>query len=128
MRINKHDVPTVIDAPGAVTRQLGGFGEAAEPMAAEYFSLAAGADIAPLLEGLPGDHCDAPHWGYLLQGVVVVSYADGSEETVVTGDLFFWPPGHSVRVEDDAEIVLFSLTHAHRAVMDHMRSKMGLPA
>ena len=128
MRINKHDVPTVIDAPGAVARQLEGFGEAVEQMAAEYLSLAAGADIAPLLEGLPGDRCDAPHWGYLLQGVVVVSYADGSEETVVSGDLFFWPPGHSVRVEDDAEIVLFSPTHAHRAVMDHMRSKMGLPA
>ena len=39
MRINKHDIPTVIDAPGAVARQIDGFGEAAEPMAGEYFSL-----------------------------------------------------------------------------------------
>jgi len=128
MRINKHDIPTVIDATGAVARQVEGFGEAAEPMAGEYFSLAAGADIAPLLQGLPGDHCAAPHWGYLLQGVVVVSYADGSEETVVTGDLFYWPPGHSVRVEDNAEVILFSPTHSHRVVLDHMREKMGLPA
>ena len=37
MRINKHDIPTVIDAPGAVARQIEGFGEAAEPMAGEYF-------------------------------------------------------------------------------------------
>jgi hypothetical protein len=51
MRINKHDIPTVIDAPGAVARQVEGFGQAAEPMAGEYFSLAPGADIAPLLEG-----------------------------------------------------------------------------
>ncbi len=57
-----------------------------------------------------------------------MSYADGSEETVVTGDLFYWPPGHSVRVEADAEIILFSPTHQHRVVMDHMRNKMGLPA
>ena len=57
-----------------------------------------------------------------------MSYADGSEETVVTGDLFYWPPGHSVRVEDDAEVILFSPTHSHRVVMDHMREKMGLPA
>lgn len=128
MRINKHDVPTVINATGAVARQIEGFGEAAEPMAGEYFSLGAGADIAPLLQGLPGDHCPAPHWGYLLQGVVVVTYADGSEETVVTGDLFYWPPGHSVRVEDDAEIILFSPTRSHRVVLDHMREKMGLPA
>ena len=128
MRINKDDVPTVIDTPGAVARQVEGFGEAAEPMAGEYFSLAAGADIAPLLQGLPGDLCSAPHWGYLLQGVIVVTYGDGSEETVVTGDLFHWPPGHSVRVEDDAEVILFSPTRSHRVVLDHMREKMGLPA
>jgi len=128
MRINKQDIPTVIDAPGAVARQIGGFGEAAEPMAGEYFSLGAGADIAPLLEGLPGDVCDAPHWGYLLEGVVVVTYADGTSDTVVGGDLFHWPPGHTVRVEADAEVILFSPTHAHRAVMDHMKAKMGLPA
>ena len=128
MRINKHDIPTVIDAPGAVARQVGGFGDAAEPMAGEYFSLGAGADIAPLLRGLPGGHCDAPHWGYMLDGVVVVTFADGTEETVVAGDLFHWPPGHTVRVEDDAEVILFSPTHSHRAVLDHMRAAMGLPA
>ena len=64
----------------------------------------------------------------MLQGVVVVSYADGSEETVVNGDRFYWPPGHSVRVEDDAEVILFSPTHSHRLVLDHMRQKIGLPA
>ena len=125
MRINKHDIPTVIDTTGAVARQVEGFGEAAEPMAGEYFSLAAGADIAPLLQGLPGDHCAAPHWGYLLQGVVVVSYADGSEETVVTGDLFYWPPGHTVRVGEDAEAILFSPQDEHSKVIDHMLGKMG---
>lgn len=126
MRISKHDIPKKIDAPGAVARQVPGFGElAGAPLAGEYFSLDAGVDIAPLLQGLPGDNCAAPHWGYLLEGRVVVTYGDGSDETVSAGDLFYWPPGHSVRVEDDAEVILFSPTHEHTVVLDHMKA-MGL--
>ena len=56
MRISKNDVPAAIDAPGAVARQVVGFGTADGygEIAGEYFSLAAGVDISPLLEGLPG--------------------------------------------------------------------------
>ena len=36
-----------------------------------------------------------------------------------------WPAGHSVRVEEDAEIVLFSSHHAHLAVIDHMKAKLA---
>lgn len=128
MKIDKHDVPTHIDAPGAVARQIQGFGtaEGYGGMAGEYFSLAAGVDISPLLEGLPGDLCDAPHWGYVLDGQVTVTYRDRSTEQVSAGELFHWPPGHSVRVDADAEIVLFSPTHEHTVVMDHMKQKMGL--
>ena len=28
--------------------------------------------------GLPGDHCDCPHWGYILEGSINVQYADGT--------------------------------------------------
>ena len=127
MKINKQDVPARIDAPGAVARQTGDFGTANGygQMAAEYFSLAAGVDIAPLLEGLPGNNCDAPHWGYLLDGKVVVSYGDGTAETVSSGDLFYWPPGHSVRVESDAEVILFSPQKEHVEVIEHMIAKMS---
>ncbi len=127
MRITKTDIPTRIDAPGAVARQATGFGDLAEgaTLGAEYFSLAAGADIAPLLVGLHDDACDAPHWGYLVSGQVVVTYTDGTQETCAGDDLFYWPPGHSVRVTDDAEVVLFSPQVAHGAVMDHMAARMA---
>ena len=54
MRIAKDDVPVRINAPGAVARQQTDFGDATGfgKMGAEYFSLGAGADIAPLLKGL----------------------------------------------------------------------------
>jgi hypothetical protein len=65
MRIAKDDIPTVIDAPGAVARVRTDFGDATGygRISGEYFSLGAGADIAPLLKGLEGDLCQAPHWG-----------------------------------------------------------------
>ena len=127
MRIAKDDIPVRIKAPGAVARQQTDFGDAEGygKIGGEYFSLGAGADIAPLLKGLEGDLCQSPHWGYLLQGEVTVTYGDGSEEVVNGGDLFYWPPGHSVKVGKDAEVILFSPQEEHGKVIDHLREKMG---
>lgn len=127
MHVTKDDVPVKLDAPGAVARQLPGFGDASGygEISGEYFSLAAGTDIAPLLQGLEDDACHAPHWGYLLGGTIVVTYRDGTGETCTGGDLFYWPPGHSVRVSDDAEVILFSPQVEHTAVIDHMADKLA---
>ena len=127
MRIAKSDVPVRLSVPGAVARQTGEFGEAAGlgKMAGEYFSLAAGTDIAPLLKGLRDDLCQAAHWGYMLQGRVTVTYKGGASEAVSGGDLFYWPPGHTVRVDEDAEIILFSPLKEHAHVIDHLRASLG---
>jgi hypothetical protein len=127
MRIANQDVPVRINAPGAVARQQMNFGDATGcgMISGEYFSLGAGTDIAPLLQGLEGDLCQAPHWGYVLQGELTVTYADGAQEVINGGDLFHWPPGHTVKVGQDAEVILFSPQDAHGQVIDHMRSKMG---
>ena len=127
MRISKVDIPARIDAPGAVARQAPDFGSASGfvSLGAEHISLGAGTDIAPLLVGLDDDHCQAPHWGYMQAGSVVVSYTDGSEETCSVEDLFYWPPGHSVRAVEDAEVILFSPQAEHGAVLDHMIARMG---
>ena len=127
MRIAKNDIPVRIDAPGAIARQKMDFGDATGygKISGEYFSLGAGTDISPLLKGLKGDMCQAPHWGYLLQGEVTVTYANGTNEVIHGGDLFYWPPGHTVKVGKDAEVVLFSPQHEHGEVIDHMLHKMG---
>ena len=126
MRIAKKDVPVKFDAPGATARQKTDFGDATGygKIGAEYFSLAAGTDLSPLLQGLEGDLCQSPHWGYLQEGKVIATFADGKQETVSAGDLFFWPPGHTVKVDKDAEIILFSPQHEHGQVMDHILNKM----
>ncbi len=129
MHIHRNDIPIKIDAPGAVARHLPDFGVASGPLAAEYFSMGAGADLAPLLEGLADDACQAAHWGYMVAGDVVVTYRDGSDEEVCTsGDVFYWQPGHSVRVTTDAEIILFSPQVEHAHVLDHIRGKMAATA
>lgn len=127
MRIQKNDVPVRIDVPGAIARQQTGFGDATGygAISGEYFSLGAGTDIAPLLQGLQDDLCQAPHWGYLLQGQLDVSYADGEQERVSKGDLFYWRPGHTVKAGEDSEVVLFSPQHEHSHVIDHMLKKMA---
>lgn len=126
MRISKDEIPAKIDVPGAVARVRPGFGDATGlgQMGGEYFSLAAGTDIDPLLKGLKDDACQAPHWGYMLSGEVVVTYTDGTIDTCREKDLFYWPPGHGVQVVKDAEIILFSPQREHAQVMDHMLNVM----
>ncbi len=127
MHITKNDIPTKIDIPGAKARQKTDFGDAAgyAQLGGEYFSLGAGADIAPLLKGLHDDACHSPHWGFVISGKVIVRYTDGAEETCSGQDLFHWPAGHDLSVVDDAEVVLFSPQAEHTAVMDHMLAKLA---
>ena len=51
--------------PGAVVRQQTGFGHPSTDtsLGAEYFTLGAGTDIAPLLDCLDDDACDVPTGG-----------------------------------------------------------------
>lgn len=127
MKIAKENIPARLNVPGAIARQQLGFGDATgySAIAGEYFSLKAGTDMAPLLKGLESNLCQAPHWGYMLEGEVTVTYADANEETVSAGELFNWPPGHSVRVGADAEIILFSPQAEHCKVIDHMKEQLG---
>jgi hypothetical protein len=61
----------------------------------------------------------------VISGEVVVSFTDGAAETCVGGDVYYWPPGHSVRVVRDTEVVMFSPQVEHGAVMDHMLTKLA---
>lgn len=127
MRIAKNDIPVKIKTDGAVARQKTDFGNASgyEEIGAEYFSIASGTDLSPLLQGLHNDLCHAPHWGYLIEGKLTVRYKDGSEEKVNTGDLFYLPPNHTVRADQDTEVVLFSPQREHTPVLDHINRKLS---
>lgn len=127
MRISKNDVGVQIQIPGATLRQREDFGDASEcgKISGEYFSLSAGVDTAALFEGLEGNLCQSPHWGFVLAGQVTTTDAAGRQETARADDLFYWPPGHNVKVDEDAELIMFSPQHEHSAVIDHMKTKTG---
>jgi hypothetical protein len=112
--------------PGAVIRQRKDFGDATgfDKISGEYFTLSKGVDTTPLFVGLDGDLCQCPHWGFVLSGEITTTDARGAQETVTAHDLFYWPPGHNVRVDADAEIVMFSPQREHSHVIDHMIEKV----
>lgn len=127
MRVAKENVDVQMAIPGAVIRQRKGFGNVRgfDQISGEYFTLAAGVDTTALFAGLEGDLCQCPHWGFVLRGELTTTDATGTQETVTADDLFYWPPGHNVKVTADAEIVMFSPQHEHTRVINHMIEKVG---
>ncbi len=126
MRVAKDAIEVKMEIPGAVIRQRTEFGEASGfgKISGEYFTLSAGVDTTPLFVGLEGDLCQCPHWGFVLKGQLTTTDANGAREIVNANDLFYWPPGHNVRVESDAEIIMFSPQREHSLVIDHMIEKV----
>ena len=122
MKILKDDIEVKMEIPGAIIRQKTDFGDATGlgKISGEYFSLSAGVDTTPLFMGLEGNLCQCPHWGYLLSGQLTTTDADGIEESVNAKELFYWPSGHNVMVNEDAEIVMFSPQQEHTHVINHM--------
>lgn len=127
MHVAKDKVAVRMEIPGAVIRQQTDFGDATGlgAFGGEYFSLGAGVDTTPLFEGLDGDLCQCPHWGFVLSGQLTTTDANGAAETVTTNDLFYWPPGHNVKVDTEAEFVMFSPQKEHSQVIEHMRGKVN---
>ena len=120
MKHDRNGLPKRLDA-GGVCIQSHDWGE----MSVARIRFPKGADAAPLLAGLPGDLCQCPHWGTVLKGSIHVRYADGREEVVHAGDVYYWPPGHTVRVDEDYEAVEFSPASAMNEVIAHLKSKMS---
>jgi hypothetical protein len=127
MRVPKEQVDVQMEMPGVVLRQRKNFGDVSgyDRISGEYFSLAAGVDTTPLFVGLEGNSCQCPHWGFVLRGEITTTDISGAQETVKAGDLFYWPPGHNVKVTADAEIIMFSPEHEHTNVINHMLAKVS---
>jgi hypothetical protein len=114
-------LPVRMEGSGARVRILGGWGG----MAVGYGELPAGFDFRPLLEGLPDDRCHCPHWGYVLKGSARWRQADGSEEVVKAGDVFYAPAGHTVWIEEESAVLDFSPEKEFEEVYDHITKKVN---
>ena len=73
-----------------------------------------------MLRGLPDDRCQAPHWGYLFSGRIVVDYGD-RQETILGGQAYYIEPGHRLSFEEDSEALEFTPTDALEQTLDVAR-------
>ena len=80
-------------------------------------------DGTPMLKGLPGDHCNCPHWGYVLSGRLTFRFPD-HEEVFEPGDAFYLPAGHIPLAEAGSEYVQFSPAEELARTADAMRRNM----
>jgi mannose-6-phosphate isomerase-like protein (cupin superfamily) len=67
------------------------------------------ADLSQFFDGLPNNQCQAPHWGYVIEGKVGFKFGD-REETYEAGDAYYAPPGHTPVLYAGTEVVEFSPT------------------
>lgn len=60
------------------------------------------------LSGFAEGWCDLPHWGFVLDGDLVLDWEHGETELLGPGDVFYCPPGppgHRIEVADTATMV-----------------------
>jgi len=121
MKINKKDLPVIMETPDTVLRNKGGFGG----LAIAFNELPKGTDFRPLLNGLDNNSCHCAHWGYIFEGSIRLFYDDKSEELCSAGDVYYWPAGHTGIVEEDVKFIEFSPQNEFKEVMEHIGKKMA---
>lgn len=94
-------------------------------MSIGYMEVPSPVDFTPFFEGLPENMCSSPHWGYVIDGALKLRYADGKEETVHAGEVFYWPAPHTGLVEKNVKFIDISPDGKFIPVMDHLAKKMA---
>ena len=77
-------------------------------LAPTYMESPKGLDVDALLQGLPGNMCPCPHWGYAVKGTMLVKYSDGTEEEITAGDVYYLSGRHTAEIKEDFACVEFS--------------------
>jgi hypothetical protein len=57
-------------------------------------------DYSSIYKGLPGDVCPCDHYGYVFSGRIRARYADGTEEVIGPGEVYWIPKGHVLIYEE----------------------------
>jgi hypothetical protein len=120
MNAELDDLPLEVQQGELVTRYTE-WGE----MGVRYARVPAGTDMGPVLEGLPGDRCPSPHWGVVLEGAVRLTGADGIEEVTRAGEAYYWPAGHTARMDEATPFLEIGPADAMRRFSEHAKAKFA---
>jgi len=118
-KASKHTASESVEVEGyeGHFEELGGYTVGFERYTAD-------ADLAPFFVGLPDDRCQCAHFGYVLEGKVKFTFADGSEEVYETGEAYHAPPGHTPTLYAGTQIVEFSPTEPLQQTMEVVTRNM----
>jgi hypothetical protein len=120
MRASVQEIPLEMQLDAIETR-----GIEWEDQLVRHVDLPPGVDFTPLFVGLPGDLCQCPHWGYIVEGSIHLRYADGTEEVNRAGDVYYWPGGHTGWTDEGVVFVEFSPTEQIRPVLEHLAAQLA---
>lgn len=115
-----HELPVELEGGELVTRYKE-WGD----MAVRYARVPAGADMDPLLAGLPRDRCPSPHWGVILEGSIHLIHADGTEELATAGEAYYWPAGHTAWTHEAVVFVEVGPVAEMRQFGEHAKAILG---
>lgn len=113
-KVSKDTAPNVTDFGPAVDAN----GEV-DDYTVNFVTIKQTHSLAGMFNGLPGEACPCPHWGYVLAGRITVSYAD-HQEVYEAGDAYYMSPGHVPGAETGSEFVQFSPREALAEVQEVM--------
>jgi hypothetical protein len=115
MREALENLPVGMDGSGFKVLTPGNWGG----MVVEYFECSEKVDFTPILKGLPDDRCPCPHWGYMLKGICHMEYADGSEDVIQPGDVYYMPAAHTGWMAAGSAMLIFSPEAEAKVVQEH---------
>lgn len=120
MNLELDTLPIEIEHGELVTRYVE-WGE----MAIRYARLPAGADMGPVLAGLPGDRCPSPHWGIVLEGSLHLEHADGGAEKAQAGQVYHWPAGHTAWTDEPVAFLEIGPVAQMRQFSEHASAQFA---
>ncbi len=83
-----------------------------------FESMAEAGDFTPFYRGLPDDRCQSHHWGYVIEGRLVLHRPEG-DVTVDAGEAYYVAPGHTAEIgRPNTRLVEFSPTQELNATME----------
>ena len=118
-KLNRNDAPDAMELDG----YEGHFGPLG-PYTVGFETYTADADLADLFKGLPGDRCQCPHWGVVLEGKLKFTEPDG-ETVIEAGEAYYVPPGHLPEIYAGTRVVEFSPTEALNRTMEVIERNMA---
>lgn len=111
--VSKDDLPAIeMDEYEGRMTQMGDLVVAFESMPAQFPPVP-----EAIWRGLPDDHCQCDHWGYVFSGSMRVMLSDGSEFVVGAGEAYHLPPGHRTQTIEAVQLIEFSPHDEHARTM-----------